>query len=72
MNATAWFHPIRAAGPRSRAVILMHGGHDSGDDGTPARSVRVNASLSAWVHGTLGLDYIYLWMPLYGANQQHG
>ena len=34
MNATAWYHPVKAAGPRSRSVILLHGGHDSGDDGT--------------------------------------
>ena len=71
MNATAWYHPIRADA-RSRAVILMHCGHDLQDDGVPPRLVRPNATVSAWVHGTLELDYIYLWMPLYGANQQHG
>lgn len=32
---------------------------------------RQDANFSSWVHGTLGCDYFFLWMPLYGPNQQH-
>ena len=63
MNATGWFHPI-AAGARSRTIVLMHEGHSN--------SMSVDANFSAWVHATLGCDYLFLWMPLYGPNQQHG
>ena len=63
MNATAWYHPIRS-GSRTRTLMLTHEGHDN--------AMSVSANFSTWVHHTLGCDYIHLWMPLYGPNQQHG
>ena len=63
MNATGWYHPIQV-GKRSRSAIVLHEGHGN--------SVSVAQNLSDWVHGTLALDYLYLWMPLYGPNRQHG
>ena len=63
MNATGWYHPIRP-GSRSSTLMLTHEGHDN--------KMSVDANFSAWVHGTLECDYLHLWMPLYGPNQQHG
>ena len=42
----------------------MHEGHGN--------SMNVSQNFSDWVHHTLECDYIDLWMPLYGPNQQHG
>ena len=63
MHTTAWYHPIQL-GERSTNLVVMHEGHGG--------QMNVSKNFSDWVHQTLGCDYIYVWMPLYGPNQQRG
>ena len=67
MNATAWFEPIDPH-KRSRDLCLVHQGHAGIAPGTRP----VALEFSQWVHRELGCDMLYMWMPLYGPNEQHG
>ena len=67
MNATAWFEPIDPQ-KRSRDLCLVHQGHAGIAPGTRP----VALEFAQWVHRELGCDMLYMWMPLYGPNEQHG
>lgn len=78
LNSTTYYMPV-TKGKRTDAIMIHHHGHAQGCDNLDGHGKEIGCprfwdfyNVTDFIHKTLGLDYIIMYMPLLGPNEQNG
>jgi hypothetical protein len=78
LSSTTYYVP-QEKGRRTKALMIHHHGHAQACDNLDGNGKEIGCprfwdfyNLTTFIHETLGLDALFMYMPLLGPNQQHG